>query len=178
MRSSRRRCAASKMPSKSKKQARFMAAVAHSRKFAKKAGVPQSIGKEFNRADKRKRKAKDSAMSKFAADEIKHDPSSGQFAAGGGGAGSVGRHAVMADAHHEQATRHAAVGEHDKAKLHKQASVAHMKASAARTRENANHRDDDPLKVGAMADQAEARAHRATGKAGPFAEHIAKRLMR
>ena len=40
------------MPSKSKEQAKFMAAVAHSPGFAKKAGVPQSVGKEFNKADK------------------------------------------------------------------------------------------------------------------------------
>jgi len=40
------------MPSTSKKQRNFMAAVAHSPEFAKKAGVPQSVGKEFNKADK------------------------------------------------------------------------------------------------------------------------------
>lgn len=40
------------MPSKSAKQARFMAAIAHDKKFAKKAGVPQSVGREFNQADK------------------------------------------------------------------------------------------------------------------------------
>lgn len=40
------------MPSTSAKQARFMAAVAHSPSFAKKVGVPQSVGKEFNKADK------------------------------------------------------------------------------------------------------------------------------
>lgn len=40
------------MPSVSKKQHNFMAAVAHSPAFAKKAGVPQSVGKEFNQADK------------------------------------------------------------------------------------------------------------------------------
>lgn len=40
------------MPSVSKKQHNFMAAVAHSPEFAKKAGVPQSVGKEFNKADK------------------------------------------------------------------------------------------------------------------------------
>lgn len=39
------------MPSKSPKQARTMAAVAHSPKFAKKIGIPQSVGKEFNLAD-------------------------------------------------------------------------------------------------------------------------------
>ncbi len=40
------------MPSTSKKQADFMRAVAHSPEFAKKAGVPQSVGKEFSNADK------------------------------------------------------------------------------------------------------------------------------
>lgn len=39
------------MPSKTKRQARFMAAVAHDPAFAKKAGVPQKVGREFNRAD-------------------------------------------------------------------------------------------------------------------------------
>lgn len=39
------------MPSSSPKQARFMAAIAHSPSFAKKAGVPQKVGKEFNAAD-------------------------------------------------------------------------------------------------------------------------------
>lgn len=42
------------MPSKTKKQAKFMAAVANSPKFAKKAGVPQSVGREFAKADKGK----------------------------------------------------------------------------------------------------------------------------
>ena len=39
------------MPSKSPSQARLMAAAAHNPKFAKKVGVPQSVGKEFNKAD-------------------------------------------------------------------------------------------------------------------------------
>ena len=42
------------MPSTSKKQHNFMAAIAHSPSFAKKAGVPQSVGKDFNNADKGK----------------------------------------------------------------------------------------------------------------------------
>ena len=42
------------MPSASKKQHDFMAAVAHSPAFAKKAGVPQSVGQEFTKADKGK----------------------------------------------------------------------------------------------------------------------------
>lgn len=40
------------MPSSSKKQADFMRAVAHSPKFAKKVGVPVSVGKDFSAADK------------------------------------------------------------------------------------------------------------------------------
>ena len=42
------------MPSTSKKQHNFMAAVAKNPTFAKKAGVPQSVGKEFLTADKGK----------------------------------------------------------------------------------------------------------------------------
>ena len=40
------------MPSTSKKQHNFMAAIAHSPAFAKKVGVPQSVGQDFNKADK------------------------------------------------------------------------------------------------------------------------------
>ena len=43
------------MPSKSKSQARLMAAVAHNPEFAKKVGIPVSVGKEFNKADKGKK---------------------------------------------------------------------------------------------------------------------------
>ena len=42
------------MPSTSKKQHNFMEAVAHSPSFAKKAGVPQSVGQDFSKADKGK----------------------------------------------------------------------------------------------------------------------------
>ena len=42
------------MPSKSKSQHNFMEAVAHNPSFAKKAGVPQSVGKDFSNADKGK----------------------------------------------------------------------------------------------------------------------------
>jgi len=40
------------VPSTSKKQAKFMAAAAHNPAFAKKAGIPVSVAKEFNQADK------------------------------------------------------------------------------------------------------------------------------
>jgi hypothetical protein len=67
------------MPSTSKKQSSFMAAVAHNPAFAKKVGVDQSVGKDFNTADKGKKfkeggemkdmkmdKAQDKAMVKKA----------------------------------------------------------------------------------------------------------------
>jgi len=38
------------MPAKSAKQERFMQAVAHNPAFAKKAGVPQSVGREFTKS--------------------------------------------------------------------------------------------------------------------------------
>ena len=40
------------MPSTSQKQHNFMAAVANNPAFAKKAGVPQSVGAEYMKADK------------------------------------------------------------------------------------------------------------------------------
>ena len=40
------------MPSKSAAQARLMAAVAHNPASAKKVGISQSVGREFNQADK------------------------------------------------------------------------------------------------------------------------------
>jgi hypothetical protein len=42
------------MPTTSKKQHNFMEAVAHNPSFAKKVGVPQSVGKDFSNADKGK----------------------------------------------------------------------------------------------------------------------------
>ena len=56
------------MPSKSKAQHNFMAAIAHSPSFAKKAGVPQSVGKEFNKADKGRKFAQGGDMKKGYAD--------------------------------------------------------------------------------------------------------------
>lgn len=44
------------MPSKSPEQKKLMAAAAHNPKFAKKVGVPVAVAKEFNKADKRKKK--------------------------------------------------------------------------------------------------------------------------
>jgi hypothetical protein len=46
------------MPSKSPAQKRLMQAVAHSPEFAKKVGIPVSVGREFYEADKRRRTIK------------------------------------------------------------------------------------------------------------------------
>ena len=40
------------MPATSLKQKKFMDAVAHNPAFAKQAGVPQSVGKDFSEASK------------------------------------------------------------------------------------------------------------------------------
>ena len=53
------------MPSKSKAQHDFMAAVANNPAFAKKAGIPQSVGKEFNNADKGKTFKQGGSMKKM-----------------------------------------------------------------------------------------------------------------
>jgi hypothetical protein len=52
------------MPSTSAKQAKFMAAAAHNATFAKQAGIPQSVAKEFHAADKAK--AKDGGQAQAA----------------------------------------------------------------------------------------------------------------
>jgi hypothetical protein len=50
------------VPSVSKKQHNFMAAVANNPSFAKKAGVPRSVGEEFMKADKGKKFQKGGEM--------------------------------------------------------------------------------------------------------------------
>ena len=50
------------MPTTSKKQHNFMNAVAHSPEFAKKAGVPQYVGKDFSNADKSRKFSKGGDM--------------------------------------------------------------------------------------------------------------------
>jgi hypothetical protein len=60
------------MPSSSAKQHRFMEAVAHNPAFAKKAGVPQSVGKDFSTADKG-RKFKEGGEMKESKSEMKKE---------------------------------------------------------------------------------------------------------
>lgn len=52
------------MPSVSKKQHNLMAAVASNPKFAKKTGIPQSVGAEYMKADKRKSRITQPALQK------------------------------------------------------------------------------------------------------------------
>lgn len=58
------------MPSTSKKQHNLMAAVAHSPSFAKKVGIPTSVGKDFMTADKGKKFSKGGTMKH---DDMKQD---------------------------------------------------------------------------------------------------------
>jgi hypothetical protein len=63
------------MPSTSKKQHNFMAAIAHNPAFAKKVGVPQSVGKDFNEADKGRKFKQGGAMKSDAKEDMKMDKS-------------------------------------------------------------------------------------------------------
>jgi hypothetical protein len=72
------------MPSSSKKQHNFMAAVANNPAFAKKTGVPQSVGKEFSNADKGRKFSKGGDMKHS---DVKMDKSMIKKA--------VGKHAAM-----------------------------------------------------------------------------------
>lgn len=62
------------MPSVSKKQQRFMAAAAHSPEFAKKAGIDQTVAREFFRADqaKKRRSAVENAFKKVRAGHVRY----------------------------------------------------------------------------------------------------------
>ena len=72
------------MPSVSKKQHNFMAAVANNPSFAKKAGVPQSVGKEFSNADRGRKFSKGGDMKH---EDVKMDKAMIKKA--------VGKHAAM-----------------------------------------------------------------------------------
>jgi len=61
------------MPSSSKKQHNFMEAIAHSPSFAKKVGVPQSVGKDFSTADKNRKFAKGGDMKSDMKEDMKAD---------------------------------------------------------------------------------------------------------
>jgi hypothetical protein len=61
------------MPSTSKKQHNFMAAIAHNPAFAKKVGIPQSVGKDFNAADKGKKFKEGGTMKSDMKEDMKMD---------------------------------------------------------------------------------------------------------
>jgi hypothetical protein len=67
------------MPSKSKAQRNLMAAAAHNPAFAKKVGIPTSVAKEFNQADKGKKFGKGGETMK---DDIKQDKAMAKKAVG------------------------------------------------------------------------------------------------
>ena len=86
------------MPSKSKAQHNFMAAIAHLPSFAKKAGVPQSVGKDFTTADKGRKFSKggDTMASKMNAGFMammakKKGAPAKKMAGGGMAASSMGK---------------------------------------------------------------------------------------
>ena len=53
------------MPSVSEKQRRFMAAAAHNKGFAKSAGIPQAVARDFNKADTALKKREEVTGSKI-----------------------------------------------------------------------------------------------------------------
>jgi hypothetical protein len=72
------------MPSKSKAQHNFMAAVANNPSFAKKAGVPKSVGQEFMKADKGKRFGSGSRADAQTINKPKTDQGKQEFFSKGG----------------------------------------------------------------------------------------------
>jgi len=90
------------MPSKSKAQHNFMEAIAHSPSFAKKAGVPMSVGKDFATADKGKKFSKGGDMAKS---DMKED--------------------MKADLKQDKAMMQKAVNKHE-SRLHKGASMTKL----------------------------------------------------
>lgn len=65
------------MPSTSAKQAKFMRAVANSPKFAKKVGVPQSVGKDYEMADKKAKKFGDGGTARRTRPPMPREPITG-----------------------------------------------------------------------------------------------------
>lgn len=80
------------MPSSSAKQHRFMEAVAHNPEFAAKAGVKQSVGKEFAAADDAagitKKHDPGKNLGKFLHPKKTSSPAGGGMSLEGGGKGT------------------------------------------------------------------------------------------
>lgn len=117
------------MPSVSKKQHNFMAAVANNPSFAKKAGVPQSVGKDFSMADKGRKFSKGGDMKKSYADGgmtmVKKDGKMvPDFAADGKGKMAKGGMA-HADVKKDKSMMQKAVNKHE-GRLHKGAAMTKL----------------------------------------------------
>jgi len=63
------------MPSSSSKQHNFMEAIAHNKAFAKKVGIPQTVGQDFAKADKGKTFKKGGEMKSDSKEDMKMDVS-------------------------------------------------------------------------------------------------------
>ena len=66
------------MPAKSEKQKKFMDAVAHNPAFAKKVGVPKSVGKDFSEASKGMKFGKDRSVATRADRQTVNNPKTNQ----------------------------------------------------------------------------------------------------
>jgi len=66
------------MPAKSEKQKKFMDAVAHNPAFAKKVGVPKSVGKDFSEASKGMKFGKDRSVATRADRQTINNPKTNQ----------------------------------------------------------------------------------------------------
>ena len=106
-----------------------MAAVAHNPAFAKKAGVPQSVGKDFNEADKGRKFSKGGDMKKAYADGDMPMVNKGgkmvpSFAADGKGKMAKGGMAHK-DVKMDKSMMQKAVNKHE-GRLHKGASMTKL----------------------------------------------------
>jgi hypothetical protein len=66
------------MPATSKKQKKFMDAVAHNPAFAKKVGVPKAVGKDFSEASKGMKFGKDRSTATRADRQVINKPKTNQ----------------------------------------------------------------------------------------------------
>jgi hypothetical protein len=115
------------MPSTSKKQHNFMAAIAHNPAFAKKVGIPQSVGKDFNEADKGKKFGSGGMarpdLQKINKPKTLHGKMS--IMKGGGMAKSDMKEDMKADLKQDKSMMQKAVNKHE-GRLHKGATMTKL----------------------------------------------------
>ena len=169
------------MPSKSKRQHDFMEAVAHNKAFAKKVGVPQSVGEDFAKADKGKhfkkgginmatrKRSVNPAMAMMAARAMP-TPVAAPMAPTAGPMGSGMKHGGLSKEHHKHlAHHHLAMAEHHMkeheghkhgGKIHKMAHGGHAHAE----KEHEMHQAKELRKL-AKEEEHEAKGMKHGGKA-------------